>query len=294
MLSILIPIYNFNSSELVKELNSQALELGIEFEILCYDDNSTIVYQENKELSTLKNTKYNYLEKNHGRSAIRNLLANDAQYPYLLFLDCDGKIPSVNFLSHYIRNKDEADIICGGRIYPSRKEVKPKEYLHWIYGIKRESKCNQEDARSFMTNNFLISKQAFLTTQLDTSMSGYGHEDTIFGIEMKKKGYRFKIIKNPVIHLGLYDNDCFLKNTRNSIDNLNKIIGSKYKEEEFFDIKLVKIFSLSKKLKLISLLGYLYSKTNKSLERNLKSKNPNLFLLDFYKLGYYSYINLIN
>ena len=40
MLSILIPIYNYNSYPLVQELHKQCLESDIDFEILCQDDAS--------------------------------------------------------------------------------------------------------------------------------------------------------------------------------------------------------------------------------------------------------------
>jgi glycosyltransferase involved in cell wall biosynthesis len=40
MLSILIPIYNYNAYPLVKELHSQCLEATIDFEIFCIDDAS--------------------------------------------------------------------------------------------------------------------------------------------------------------------------------------------------------------------------------------------------------------
>ena len=40
MLSILIPIYNYNAYPLVLELHKQCLECEIEFEIICQDDAS--------------------------------------------------------------------------------------------------------------------------------------------------------------------------------------------------------------------------------------------------------------
>lgn len=290
MLSILIPTYNFDCSKLVKELHSQASELSIEFEILVYDDCSKKKHEENRQLSDLSNVIYKELPNNYGRSAIRNLMAEDAKFKYLIFLDCDGEIPSKNFLSLYYKFKDEADVVCGGRIYPNRDEIKKKYLLHWIYGCKRESQCNRCDAKSFMTNNFLINKDVFETTKFDESMVGYGHEDTIFGIELKNKEYSFKIIKNPIIHIGLYNADDFLKNTRNAIKNLSNIFGKKYNIEEFFDIKLVRVFHLANKLGLSFALSLFYKLFHKAIEHNLKGKYPNLLLLDAYKLGYFAYI----
>lgn len=287
MLSILIPVYNFDSTEMILELNDQARSLKMDYEILVYDDNSPDIIEGYNDLNSIENIRYKYLESNLGRSAIRNKLAKDAKYPYLLFLDCDAKIPSKNFINLYINHRDEADIISGGRIYPEKEVIEPNEYLHWVYGVKRESSCNREDAKHFMTNNFLIKKEVYLSTLLDISFDGYGHEDTVFGIELRKKGYRFKIIKNPVIHIGLYDSEDFLRNTRNSIHNLSSLIGTKYREDEFFDIKLVKAYHFARKFGLKIPLKAFYSMFHKAIELNLKSRKPNLILLDIYKLGYY-------
>ncbi|MDD4829880.1 MAG: glycosyltransferase family 2 protein [Bacteroidales bacterium] len=288
MLSILIPTYNFNCSKLCNELHKQAKKLDIEFEIRVYDDCSTINFEENSLLSALDNVIYKRLSINYGRSAIRNLMVDEAMGNYLLFLDCDGEIASKNYLSLYYKFRDDADVVCGGRIYPERDKIKCRHFLHWIYGNKRESKCNKTNAKSFMTNNFLIKKEVFNSTRFDQTMIGYGHEDTAFGIELKKKGFSFKIIKNPIIHIGLYDANDFIKNTRNSIDNLVNIVDEKYKIEDFFDIKLVKTYFIINKFGLTSFCAYCFGVMQKTIEKNLKSKHPNLCLLDIYKLGYYS------
>jgi glycosyltransferase involved in cell wall biosynthesis len=65
MLSILIPIYNYNAYPLVKELHSQCLEATIDFEILCQDDFSTNIQQ--KEINTLENCRFSRNETNLGR-----------------------------------------------------------------------------------------------------------------------------------------------------------------------------------------------------------------------------------
>ena len=55
MLSILIPVYNYNVVPLVLELHKQCLECEIDFEIFCQDDES------NSDLNT-KNEIINSLE----------------------------------------------------------------------------------------------------------------------------------------------------------------------------------------------------------------------------------------
>lgn len=46
MLSILVPVYNFNSRPLLERLHSQAEALNIEYEIIVADDASTLFRDE--------------------------------------------------------------------------------------------------------------------------------------------------------------------------------------------------------------------------------------------------------
>lgn len=290
MLSILIPTYNFDCSKLCQNLHEQATIIGEEFEILVYDDFSSKKYQENRDLALLDNVTYKELARNYGRAAIRNLMANDAKGEYLLFLDCDGAIASSQYLHLYHKFKDEADVICGGRIYHEKEKIKKNYYLHWLYGVKKESKCNRSDAKTFMTNNFLIKKEVFNTIQFDQTMLGYGHEDTAFGIELKKKGFTLKVICNPIIHIDLYEATDFINNSRNAIRNLVDIVLNTEDIKDLEDVKIIRTYYCLKKYKLNGLVIFFYKRFKKLIEKNLKGKHPSLFLFDFYKLGYFSLI----
>src|ERR1044071_5613337 len=103
MLSILIPVYNFDVTGLAASL--QASETNIPFEIICLDDGSAPMFKAiNKKIAGLENIIYEELPQNIGRSKIRNLLAERAKYEYLLFLDCDSTAVSGRFLSSYVSN----------------------------------------------------------------------------------------------------------------------------------------------------------------------------------------------
>ena len=88
MISILIPIYNVDVTELVNELNQQANSLSSEIEIICIDDCSSNneVKSNNQNLKNLEIVSYTELSKNIGRGAIRMKLAESAKYKTLLFL----------------------------------------------------------------------------------------------------------------------------------------------------------------------------------------------------------------
>ena len=167
MLSILIPVYNFNVVQLIKDLHKQSFDCNIEFEIICYDDASQVFYQnQNREISNLSNVVYKELDKNAGRSKIRNQLAEASQYDNLLFLDCDAALPDDSFIKKYIIHIENYHVVYGGRIYEAYPPLSKDKYFRWFYGKKRESLSVAHRLRnpfkSFMTNNFLIHKKEFL------------------------------------------------------------------------------------------------------------------------------------
>ena len=103
MLSILIPVYNYNITKLVKALHQQCEKAGIVYEILCFDDGSVESFKtENQVVQELANVFYKELSQNFGRSKIRNELGKAAKYEYLLFMDCDSKVVSENYINNYI------------------------------------------------------------------------------------------------------------------------------------------------------------------------------------------------
>ena len=160
MISICIPIYNFNVSPLLDELSMQMEKAEASVELILIDDCSSSEYKERNK-SVCNKHRYIELEENIGRAKIRNLFLDHAQYDHLLFLDCDSLIPNKTFLSNYLKaiKKGESSIICGGRIYDSAKPDSNK-LLRWKYGIEKESlsyeERMQQPNKSFMTNNFLI------------------------------------------------------------------------------------------------------------------------------------------
>ena len=162
MLSILIPIYNFAVKELVNGLSSQAQDLNIPFEILCVDDNSKNTSKLNDGLEKIGKVNYQLNKKNIGRSAIRNLLTDKAQYDYLLFLDCDVRIGD-NFIKKYIDFKHESEVIVGGVSYTEYEQLEKSKQLRWKYGRHREERKahfrNQKPYASFSACNLFINKK---------------------------------------------------------------------------------------------------------------------------------------
>ena len=295
MLSILIPTYIYNVEALVAELHAQSTACDIDFEILCYDDGSTNLelIAENESLNTLKNTTYKVLDSNIGRSAIRNLLAKDANYDLLLFLDADVIPVNDGFISTYLNSISDATNIIYGGIRYQEESPKKSHLLRWIYGKKREAlpvvKRNENIYLSFLTLNFIIRKSVFNCVSFNEDIPNLRNEDTLFSYNLKQEKIVIGHIENPVYHLGLEDSETFLKKAIESQDVMNLFL-----EENLIDIKytqITKTIYKLKKIKLDRLFSMSHPFTKKLFKANLLSKKPSLFIFDLYKLSYLCYIS---
>jgi len=280
MLSILIPVYNYNVLPLVNELVKQCNIVGINFEIICQDDASNSPENIlNQEINLIPNCLFFINENNLGRGRNINSLSRKAIYDWLLILDCDT-FPSQNdFIKKYIdaisnlKNK----IIFGGVIYEDKKP-ESDQLLRWVYGNKRET-------ISILTSNLLIKKEVFLQYPFDASITKYGYEDLIFFSVLKTNLFEVLQIENPTFHLNLETSEIFLHKTKTALENLVFLYNLKkiIKEES----KIIKAFEFLEKLKLAQFSAFLFMKNQSRIEQNLFSQKPSLFLFDLYKLGYF-------
>lgn len=284
MLSILIPIYNFKVVDVVLELKKQAKKLDVPFEILCFDDYSTSHKESNKSLSKEVGIHYAELEHNIGRTKIRNLLAQQAKYNNLLFLDCDISIEKDDFLAAYSPYLDSGHVVCGGVNYQLKKPKKSQE-LRWKYGKAREEKNasirNQSPYQSFTAFNLLVPKTIFQKIAFDENIKGYGHEDTLFGIELKKAGVTVAHIDNPIIHLGLDNYKSFIQKTKVGLENLALLIQENRINR---DVKLYRYYLIFKPTLFFSLV--IFSTLKNQCEKHLKEGKNSLIIFDLFKLSY--------
>lgn len=285
MLSILIPVYNFDIRKLAGTLLGQCRKSALPFEILCFDDGSEEIFLlKNREISNWQGVSYRELPENLGRSRIRNELAAQASYSYLLFMDCDSKVVSGDYIATYVEKCDPGSLLYGGRVYPERPPANRQLYLHWHYGRRREqiptALRQQSPYQSFMTNNFLVPKAIFEKIRFDGRLTQYGHEDTIFGLELEKLAIPIHHIDNPLEHLGLEDAPGFLLKTEKAIENLYFLSRS----NPIIDTRLLRMFERLKKMGLSRVLYRTLQPLQPFIGKNLKSGRPSLSLFDIYKL----------
>ncbi len=291
MISILIPTYNYNVFSLAENLQKQCENADVAYEILVLDDASTDKnsLEENSKINSLKQCSFQILDKNIGRSKIRNLLAEKAKYDWLLFLDADTFPSNPEFIAKYLTAfSEESSVVFGGIEYP--KNNSKNFSLRYKYGTERESLSLSDRLknpyRSFITMGFAIKKEVFHEIKFNEKLAGYGYEDSVFGYELQKNKIPLLHIDNPVVHLNLETNEEFIKKSQLALQNLLN-----FHNHDSIDSETVKILKTYLKLKKWNLLfaarGFFTVFKNPAL-KNLTSPKPSLFLFDLYRLGYLS------
>lgn len=288
-LSICVPVYNFDVNELVNELRYQ-IDKGLEAEILLIDDASEKSFIESNRDLRSKVGQFIFLDKNIGRSKIRNLFLKYSNSDYLLFLDCDGKVISKNFLKNYIEYIDSKnpDVIFGGR---KVSDVKPdSEYgLRWKFATERENLPVEKRVESpyldFQTNNFVVKRSVLEKVPFNEGITQYGYEDLVFSKDLHDQDIKIDHIDNPIFNNDVETNAVFLAKADQSARSLAQLIKNDKNFDRVSQIKLAKAYLFMHKTGTIYIYRLLYRIVKSRLEKKLLTGSASLRALDLYKLG---------
>lgn len=279
-LSVLIPTYNSNCSDLVFSVHGMLKQMNIPYEIIVADDGSTDEesVNSNRSIEKLENVKYIIRKENVGRACIRNFLALQAQYKWLLFLDADVTIDRSRFIQKYL--EQDFDVILGGIIVVKRVK-KLENNLRYIVESKymessTTAKRLRKQAKEFHTANFLVKRDIILKVPFNENFKHYGYEDVLFGKELNANGYHIHHINNPVTLIDFEENERFVEKTEESLRTLHE-----------FKNELKGYSALLKYAWLKPVLKPLYHIIGKPIRNNLAGNNPKVSLFNIYKLLYY-------
>lgn len=290
MLSTLIPVYNYNVFPLVLELKKQADSLGIEYEILVQDDVSQEFISENSQINSLENCSFSINTQNIGRGKNINVLCSKSRYDCVLIMEADALPENESYLKNYIEilSKSNHDVIFGGVKYPENIPSKEK-LLRWKYGINREIKSLDHRLKHqydfVFTWNLLLKKEILLQFPFPEFINEYGYEDFIFIENLRFNSVPVTHIENCLIHHNSETSIDFINKSERAVKNLHDLIHLNKIDPK--KIRLSKLYVILEKLYLTAIVKTIYGRTKKQILTNLTSENPNLYLLDFYKLGYY-------
>lgn len=296
MISILIPTYNYSCYDLVHALQRQAELIAREedtfvYEILVADDASTKqdLQAENGQIAMLPHCRYLPLAENMGRSRIRNYLADEARYDYLLFIDSDAVVADGDYLRRYLEavRLHGVEVVCGGVAnIPALDD--PACSLRFYYeeavGKGRlASERRKHPCAHFSTFNFLIRRELFQSVRFDERCRHYGYEDVLFGMELERRGVSILHIDNALIHAGVERNEVFLAKTETALRTLHEQDGALRQY-----VTLSRVALRLKKLHLLPLLAWWHALMGPLVRRQLLERRPSIFLFHLYKLGYYA------
>jgi glycosyltransferase involved in cell wall biosynthesis len=287
-LSILIPVFNREVSVLVNSLLAQLPAWPGPAEINLLDDGSADEFKaQNRALATLPGVVYRELPANVGRATIRNILAASAKHEWLLLLDNDSLLPDQQFIARYAQAQaaGSAALFIGGTTYEATPPADPALRLRWLYGHAREMRPaaeRQRDAGSQLSiNNALMSSVLLKDFPLDECLSGYGHEDTKFGLELSRAGVVVRHLDNPVLHDGLEPATVFLAKSQQAVRNLAQVLHT---DGLGATTRLVQTAERLRRVRLAGPVQATLGKLEPLLRRNVLSNRPLLPVLDTLKL----------
>jgi len=279
-LSILIPTFNDPCSTLVRNLQQQAEALGMTYEILVADDGSTQqnVLEENRSINSLPHCQLIERGVNAGRASIRNFLAQQAHYAWLLFIDSDMVVCRNDYLRKYA-SCEETSIVDGGVVIGARK----RGNLRSLYEKAAESAHTPEERqlspyRDFHTANFMIKRTLMLQYPFDERFRNYGYEDVLFGKAMEKAAIPILHIDNPMSFEIFEENEHFVSKTEEGLRTLYQ-----FKHE---------LQGYSRLLDRVQNLPHTpirwWHRLFGAIERRLlTSRHPSLWVFNAYKIGYF-------
>jgi glycosyltransferase involved in cell wall biosynthesis len=280
-LSILIPTYNDVCCQLVNDLQSQAAALGIDYEIIVADDGSTdeAVLRQNRTINALPCCRLLERGMNSGRAVIRNVLASEARYPWLLFIDSDMTVCRTDFIERYVSTV--GDVVYGGLVirHTTRQNLRARYELSWASEHTLERR-RQSPYHDFHTANFMIRRDLMLTHPFDERFSRYGYEDVLLGKTLQMNAIGIEHIDNPLSFEIFESNAAFVSKTEEGLQTLYSFRHELRGYSRMIDF--------TEQHPVVSVLIRCWHHIAKKWERrHLCSNAPTLCVFTLYRLGYF-------
>jgi len=286
-LSILIPVYNANCVNLVRQLQQQAVQAGIDYEIIVADDASPLraAVEPNQAINSMSHCRFVTKECNTGSAATRNFLAHESRYRWLLFVDCDIEIADSRFISRYL-SVLQGDVVSGG-IAIGGDATALQSCLRYRY--ERHEAPNHSAAmrqqrpyRSFRSVNFIIRRDVMLACPFDERFKRSGYEDVLLGKRLHEQGFTICHIDNPVVMTDYEANSDYVVKTERSLHTLHEF------RDDLRGYSRLLTFADGIHVGAVkSALRLGHRLFGAAIRHNLCGRHPSLRLFTLYKIGYY-------
>lgn len=293
-LSILIPTYNNICLKLVQSLQAQAALLyDFQYEIIVADDGSTDLstIEGNRNINKITNCKYIERDKNEGRAVIRNFLAKQAKYDWLLFIDSNMNVITNDYIAKY-KNSNPCDVIYGGYKIPKDEETKHRLSYNLRYIFESASPQNgnymmrkANPYADFHTSNFMVRRNIILKYPLDERFYHYGYEDVLWGKTLKLHNIKIEHIDNALGYEHFIGNMAFVAKTEESLRTLYE-----FRAELSEYSKIIRWADKISRCHMKSFCQQIFPLISLHIKAKLTGNKPNVFLFNIYKLLYYIHL----
>ena len=293
MISFLIPTCNFDCTKLVKAIWKQAdalrneLKAEFDFEIIVSDDASNekdIIKALQNGIASMPDCHLVLQPQRLGRASNRNALIRESRFPWKIFMDADAEVYTTNFVACYWESRNKADVICGSILPGEPRKGCELRYRYELLASENMTaeRRNKLPYHRFTAFNVMLGEKASKKVCFDENCKEYGHEDTLFGMTLLEAKLTVLHIDNPLVHTGIDTNAEFLEKTETALKSLSRlpqlqeVVGSSRIYKRFRSLWLTPILTLSFRL------------FKSLMRRNLLGRHPSIFLLNCYKLLFYS------
>lgn len=286
-LSILIPTYNQECTRLVETLHQQARQIdGLLFEIIVAEDGSTdpVSLEANSPIDRLSGCRHIVRETNVGRAAIRNFLAHEARYRWLLFIDSRMRVGDGTFLRTYLAHPDH-DIVYGG--YWVEENASLNGNLRYLYERQfllshPASERQRHPYADFHTSNFMARCEILLSIPFDERFKHYGYEDVLYGKQLEENSVKILHVDNPVLFDKFEDNTQFLTKTEEALRTLYT-----FRTELSEHSRMLRLCDRLRRCYLLWVVRWAYRLRGNAWRKRCEGSSPRLRSFHLYRLGYF-------
>lgn len=280
LLSVCIASYGDDVGKLVQELRlctSYGLAADWSIEILVSDQ-----FESPHPEAQNWGITYFHRPNNGGRSENRNFLARESTGSHLLFLDADALPKYPSFLLNYTKLLEREMCVVGGTAYMPGHQLNALRVK--VGRAKEELPARvrrKYPHRSFSAFNFAIDRSTFLSIGFDERLKTYGHEDTLFGQQLRYRVIPILHIDNPAYHMGIDGDADFVEKTQVAVDGLVRLVHLGLIDEE---VRLFRMYKALHKYGIAQALKPFAKSWGLGLKKHLSKGGGPLFLFDLFKV----------